>query len=40
MKITRLFFENTPFKRKSCIFSSEIPHLSKNHTVSHQKSPI
>ncbi|EPJ33735.1 hypothetical protein CP061683_1637, partial [Chlamydia psittaci 06-1683] len=28
LKITRLLFGNLPFKRKSRVFSSRIPHLS------------
>ncbi|EPP37183.1 hypothetical protein CP10743SC13_1769 [Chlamydia psittaci 10_743_SC13] len=39
MKITRLFFENTPFRRKTGIFSLEIPHLSENHVFSFRKTP-
>ncbi|EPP28495.1 hypothetical protein CP10139811_1278 [Chlamydia ibidis] len=40
MKIKRFLFENPPFKRKSQIFSSQIPHLSENHTFFLWKSPI
>ena len=40
MKIKRFLFENPPFKRKSQIFSSQIPHLSENHAFSLRESPI
>ncbi|EPJ32108.1 hypothetical protein CP061683_1526, partial [Chlamydia psittaci 06-1683] len=40
LKITRFLFENPPFKRKSGIFSSQIPHLTENHAFSLRKSPI
>ncbi|EPP35180.1 hypothetical protein CP8484711_2899, partial [Chlamydia psittaci 84-8471/1] len=33
-------FNNPPFNPKSCIISSKIPHLNKNHTFSLQKSPF
>ncbi|EPP34968.1 hypothetical protein CP10139811_1606 [Chlamydia ibidis] len=33
-------FGNPPFKRKSCIFSSQNHHLSENHTFSFWKTPI
>ncbi|EPP28701.1 hypothetical protein CP082626L3_1512, partial [Chlamydia psittaci 08-2626_L3] len=46
-KITHFLLKNPPFKGKSCIFSSKIPHLtknimhlSKNHPFSLRKSPI
>ncbi|EPP34976.1 hypothetical protein CP10139811_1617, partial [Chlamydia ibidis] len=29
-----LLFGNPPFKRISCVFSSQIPHLSENHAFS------
>ncbi|EPP34967.1 hypothetical protein CP10139811_1605 [Chlamydia ibidis] len=31
---------NHPFKRISCIFSSEIPHLGENDKFSLRKSPF
>ncbi|EPP35583.1 hypothetical protein CP10139811_1662, partial [Chlamydia ibidis] len=34
MKITLFLFGNHAFKRKSRVFSSEIPHLSENHAFS------
>ncbi|EPP28192.1 hypothetical protein CP8484711_2880 [Chlamydia psittaci 84-8471/1] len=33
-------FGNPPFKRKSCIFSLQIHHLSENHAFSFRKSPV
>ncbi|EPP34933.1 hypothetical protein CP10139811_1159, partial [Chlamydia ibidis] len=39
-KITHFLFANPPFKRKSPVFSSRIPHLTKNHAFSLQESPI
>ncbi|EPP37668.1 hypothetical protein CP10743SC13_1109, partial [Chlamydia psittaci 10_743_SC13] len=39
-KITRFLFRNPKFKRKSQIFSAQIPHLSENHAFSLRESPI
>ncbi|EPJ32422.1 hypothetical protein CP061683_2131, partial [Chlamydia psittaci 06-1683] len=33
-------FRNLPFKQISRVFSSEIPHLRKNHVFSLRKTPI
>ncbi|EPJ33856.1 hypothetical protein CP061683_1768 [Chlamydia psittaci 06-1683] len=35
----RFLLANPPCKQKSRIFSSQIPHLSKNHAFSIRKSP-
>ncbi|EPJ33521.1 hypothetical protein CP061683_1577 [Chlamydia psittaci 06-1683] len=40
MEITHFLFENPPFKRKSRVFSSRIPHFSENYAFSLQESPI
>ncbi|EPJ33677.1 hypothetical protein CP061683_1733, partial [Chlamydia psittaci 06-1683] len=33
-------FANPPFKRKSRVFSLQVPHLSKNHAFSLRKPPL
>ncbi|EPP37508.1 hypothetical protein CP10743SC13_2191, partial [Chlamydia psittaci 10_743_SC13] len=38
-KITRFLFENPPFKRKSRVFPSHIPHLSHNSRVFSSRIP-
>ncbi|EPP37211.1 hypothetical protein CP10743SC13_1772B, partial [Chlamydia psittaci 10_743_SC13] len=38
--ITRFVSENPTFRQISRVFSSEIPHLSKNHVFSFRKSPF
>ncbi|EPP29148.1 hypothetical protein CP082626L3_1288 [Chlamydia psittaci 08-2626_L3] len=38
--MTRFLFASPPFKRKSRVFFSRIPHLSENHTFSLRKTPI
>ncbi|EPP37321.1 hypothetical protein CP10743SC13_2275 [Chlamydia psittaci 10_743_SC13] len=40
MKLTCFLFENPPFKRKSHVFFSRIPHLSENHDSSLRKPPV
>ncbi|EPJ32109.1 hypothetical protein CP061683_2047, partial [Chlamydia psittaci 06-1683] len=39
-KTSCFLFRNPPFKQISLVFSSEIPHLSKNHAFYLRKSPI
>ncbi|EPP28323.1 hypothetical protein CP10139811_1238 [Chlamydia ibidis] len=39
-KTTCYLFANTTFKRKSRVFSSQIPHLSENHAFNLQDAPI
>ncbi|EPJ33629.1 hypothetical protein CP061683_2431 [Chlamydia psittaci 06-1683] len=34
MKITRFLYTNPPFKRKTCVFLSQITHLCVNHVFS------
>ena len=36
----RFLFSNPPFWETSCVFSSQIPHLSENHAFSLRESPI